>query len=417
MKEELTQEERDLIPVVRDKWIERGTNPKPLDVGKAVEGMRWIYEFSNFQQPVVYVADSPAHAVWMINLLMNNDLDALKGEPNSFTDAEIAELVPKIAAVITRIRVRRKQFDENLMDSVDEICRNYRSAQRFSMEEMSDYPVDRILNLYNFICELIKRYNEKPPELYKPSYYGDMSDYSWVAYADYYQQINAFEYDWTDFNKFKEYLESNIYQTFCFDTHVFLVPMPKYFISDAQKRLHCEDGPVAEWEDGWKAYYIENMGFMRDFVMSKPEDIDIELVLKEENTEKRRIMIKKIGYDRILTSDKVETAVIEEKTLLQLYKIYPVGNYYQQGDILFYPDSGIEKVKFEITDENLDRLAGIRYQLIDMLIKGQNRRPFLVMNDFTTGERYVEGVPPGTDKVYDAIKWRNKTEYLPKAFS
>jgi hypothetical protein len=78
---------------------------------------------------------------------------------------------------------------------------------------------------------------------------------------------------------------------------------PSLIKIDAQNRPHCEDGPSHQWRDGWSLYHIHGVAIDERIVMH-PETITIDEINKEENAEKRRIMIDRYGVQRFLTDTK-----------------------------------------------------------------------------------------------------------------
>jgi hypothetical protein len=98
-----------------------------------------------------------------------------------------------------------------------------------------------------------------------------------------------------------------------------------------------------------------------------PKDLSCQDMIKETNVEVRKMLFNKIGAVRVLKELK---ATVLDK----------------QGS----------------------------YELVDLVIgdEGQWRRtrPFLKMLNPSTGETHVEGVPPGTKTVNEALAWRNQLQ-------
>jgi len=62
---------------------------------------------------------------------------------------------------------------------------------------------------------------------------------------------------------------------------------------------HCEDGPFCRWRDGSELYSIKGVRVPK-WIVSRPADISIAAIDKEENTEVRRIMIERMGHAKYL---------------------------------------------------------------------------------------------------------------------
>ena len=74
---------------------------------------------------------------------------------------------------------------------------------------------------------------------------------------------------------------------------------PERLCVDARNRPHSADGPSHRWRDGWELYHWHGVRVTRQIVM-EPQTLTIEQVRAEENTEVRRVMIERMGYERYL---------------------------------------------------------------------------------------------------------------------
>lgn len=59
MLTKLTKKQEALIPVIRDKWINRLNKPQPLDKTKATSLIKRLYKISWLSEPKVIYLDSP----------------------------------------------------------------------------------------------------------------------------------------------------------------------------------------------------------------------------------------------------------------------------------------------------------------------------------------------------------------------
>jgi hypothetical protein len=77
---------------------------------------------------------------------------------------------------------------------------------------------------------------------------------------------------------------------------------PKTLKVDAANRPHCDDGPSHEWRDGWKLYHWHGMRLPvdKEFIVTHPERITIAGISSEPNSELKRAMVEKFGYERYL---------------------------------------------------------------------------------------------------------------------
>jgi hypothetical protein len=71
-----------------------------------------------------------------------------------------------------------------------------------------------------------------------------------------------------------------------------------YFKFDEQNRTSSWDGPVLEFATGFKLYAVE--GFIMDpMLFENPDKVDPKVILKENNTEIRRILVRLYGEKRL----------------------------------------------------------------------------------------------------------------------
>jgi len=210
--------------------------------------------------------------------------------------------------------------------------------------------------------------------------------------------------------KFRDYTE-HFHYIFVFDDVVFCSEKPLE-LHYKGNNLHKVDGPAVLYGDGYALYMVEGVNLGKDIVMSKPEDIPIDTVLKETNAEKRMAILAKIGIENFI--ERAESTTIEEISALELYKKYPIGCWYQHGDVLI-KNAKMNKVDFsELGEDMLIRLSRVTYKLIS--IKPWDYL-YLVMDNPSIQHKHIEGVPAGTKNVIAAIRWRNQTETLPKELS
>jgi hypothetical protein len=128
-------------------------------------------------------------------------------------------------------------------------------------------------------------------------------------------------------------------------------------------RLHSEKGMSISYPSGWGLYCLNGIRVPKEIVMTPAEKLDAQLVLKEQNAEIRREIVKKIG-------------------LLRLLK--------------------------ELNAKTID--AWKNYELLMLDLGDGRNRPYLKMINPSTRTIHVEGVEPGIKTVRHALAWRNGLE-------
>lgn len=196
MKTELTQEEKDLIPVIEKKWIDLALvkNVDGIDKPLFEKGINWLYDrFLKLPAPQVVYCDGLIEALIKITLVKDYG-------------KELEDYDPKM-------------------------------VQQFYDKELDKEFIDHIRKNYSL----------------KSSYCG-WSNFGWVSFYDYFTEIGVV--DNPDFNQYKEIIQSNVFETFEFEHAVFAVQPPRTIVKNDTNQLHNPKGPAIEFLDGSKFYYI-----------------------------------------------------------------------------------------------------------------------------------------------------------------
>jgi len=130
--------------------------------------------------------------------------------------------------------------------------------------------------------------------------------------------------------------------------------------------LHKDGGPAIKYRDGFCKYYLNGVAVTKEIAETPWDKLDPKLLFKTENAEVRREIVRKIGMERIL-----------------------------------------ETVGYDVLDTQND------YQLLKFDIGDGRKRPYLKMTNPSLGVYHVEGVPPDTKTVKEALYFRNGTDEKP----
>lgn len=88
------------------------------------------------------------------------------------------------------------------------------------------------------------------------------------------------------------------------NVHVDEPPRPTSAVIMEKRRegkLHCEDGPAQEWDNGEQLYYLNGVLMKKEYVMQPAEKLSPKAILRETNVDVRRELLRKIGIDRFLS--------------------------------------------------------------------------------------------------------------------
>lgn len=171
-------------------------------------------------------------------------------------------------------------------------------------------------------------------------------------------------------------LAASVYALFDIGNEIVLVEKPQVAVDD-RNMLHRTDGPAIRFPRmGWEAYCVNNVRLNKRLVMSKPEDIPAEEIIRTRNVEVRREIVRKKGIDTILK--ELDTSVLDE-----------------EGDYVL--------VKLDLRD-------GRSYHYLKMINPSLNRR---VNPSLKEDVYHIEGVPSQIRTVAQALEFRNGTAARP----
>jgi hypothetical protein len=193
-------------------------------------------------------------------------------------------------------------------------------------------------------------------------YLGSGYDSGWTAFFDFMQAVVGVEFDpeW-GFDAWRRFVrESGVFATLLHENVAFVCVRPCAVHRTAEGDLHCEDGPAIEWCDGYGQFYLHGVGVDEALVMTPAGEIDPARLLKEENAEVRREIVRKVGIDTIVA---------------------------------------------KLGGKSIDKDGG--YELLLLELGDGRRRPYLKMLNPSIGTWHVEGVDPSCQTVAAALTWRN----------
>jgi hypothetical protein len=77
---------------------------------------------------------------------------------------------------------------------------------------------------------------------------------------------------------------------------------PEILTKDDQNRPHGESGPSHRWRDGWELYHWHGVRIEpeQSWIVTHPERITVALIEAESNSEIKRVMLERFGYERYL---------------------------------------------------------------------------------------------------------------------
>lgn len=196
--------------------------------------------------------------------------------------------------------------------------------------------------------------------------------------------------------------------------------------SESGEVPHCETGPAIQYKGTFHSdgYYLNNVRVPSYVVTTPAEELDSRLILVDHfegfvNTDEiRSEIMKKIGPKKIIKD--LDFSLIEKKTGEELWRENPIGEYYQQGDILMFPlDSKGKEViiqagrSFEqLPPDMIIRLRNkVFYELYSGIVNGATIKALRMGNPSLDGEEHIEYVHHECTNIFDAYVYRNFRSY------
>lgn len=139
---------------------------------------------------------------------------------------------------------------------------------------------------------------------------------------------------------------------------------PEILSVNARNQPHAEFGPSHRWRDGFSIWHLNGVKVEQWMAERRPDDIDAREVLKIENVDQRRELIRRMSLERVI--GQLQPMVLD-----------------------------VER-----------REVGGEYRLLAVEMKHGEPWRFLQMVNQSTGAVHIEAVPRECETVRHALNWR-----------
>jgi 6-pyruvoyl-tetrahydropterin synthase len=143
------------------------------------------------------------------------------------------------------------------------------------------------------------------------SSYGNISDYNWISFYDFFTQIGVINH--SGFKEFKNILLSGIYDMIQLEGFCIVSALPTKIIRNNSGRLHNTKGAAIEFADGYKQYYINGKS-MPEWIFD--QEITKDMFLKEKNSEIKGgfyEILGQVAMMKLLGAEEVDVQQIVHK--------------------------------------------------------------------------------------------------------
>ncbi len=250
---ELTEEQKELIPVYRDKWIKAGLSTDRFTIERAKEISDFYYENILDKKAVpVIVVDSPLAAWYAVNILVNSG-----GQVSGQVSDQVRNQV-------------RDQVRNLIIDQVSDQVRNQVSDQ------VSDYVhpyIDGHLYAHYF------------------SFYG------------YFNEVLNIKFPCQD--KYNWHLSTcEIGHFYPLENVCIISQKPIEYNFNSKKQLHSENGAAIKYADGFSVYSLNGIRVPEYLAVTPSGNLDLDFFMNEKNADIRTEFIRKYGIDRMISLGK-----------------------------------------------------------------------------------------------------------------
>ena len=268
MLTKLNKKQIKLMDEVRDEWLDRIFSCKlRINRKQATKYINWLYDISGLQKPLIIFLDSPLGIQYGANMIGGSQV---RSQVGSQVESQVYSQVG--SQVWSQVR-----------------------SQVYSQVE-SQVESDQ-LKYFDF------------------AYYGNIADYYWVAFYDYFRKIGKVKL--SAFNNFVFLLKAGIYDMIQLDKACIVSDMPCKILCDLENRLHSLSSSAIEWRDGYCLYFVHGVAVPEKIILH-PEKLTKEDWIKEPNVEVRRVIQEQMGS---LFVEKIGGKVINKSTRGKLIEV------------------------------------------------------------------------------------------------
>src|SRR6476661_9787382 len=290
---------------LRQKYLTLST--APIDAKKATETVNKIYAAIGREAPQVMVGSSPQAALTLLKQLQNDCIAQHQISPiaagnlgwgksllNELCQSvDVGALSPVLWDALCEEIILEPDADRILVSEFQQLLKN-------DLESLAD----GFRSFFNALEPL------NPTNLLKEIHLTKF----WIAKFGITLDQKAQE-----ILRCKQQLFEDCGWIFPFENICLVCDRPLHIRFDGENRLHAEGEPAIAFADGYSLYFHHGVKLPENYGKVHPDLWQAQWIISEENTELRRLLIERIGYDRICCElQAVELDCWQEYTLLKI---------------------------------------------------------------------------------------------------
>ena len=324
--EKLTKEQEEKLPVYRDKWLKIGLSTSTTDRVKANQVIDEVYRAANLVPPAIKIwLASPMQGAIGAQYL-KEILKSLNRSNEQVVDQVVDQVWDQVREqVVDQVRdqVREQvgsqvgaQVWDQVVDQVRDQVREQVGSQvgdqvgaqvRDQVWDQVGAPVgDQVgAPVGDQVRDQVR--DQVGEQVWKASY--GLHDADWLGFYDFCNQELGIE----SCNRLTPLMKLSEYCGWWwpFEGAVIMTEKPCEIHRDEMNRLHNTNGLALKYSDGWGVPALHGVRVPEKYVTTKPDEINIEEVLKEDSAEVRMAVLGKIGLTNAL--GKIPHKIIDSK--------------------------------------------------------------------------------------------------------
>ncbi|MHB1707605.1 MAG: DUF6745 domain-containing protein [Acidithiobacillus sp.] len=306
----ITAEEKMKMDVIAKEWIDIAMRTDPIEPDKIVPAIEALYAAANLKKPRVVIVPSPmvmafayGAAAWIWHC-RKNPAAATDAATDDATYAATDDATYAATAAATDAATDDATYAATDDATDDATYAATRAATAAATRAATDDATDDAHGSPEKIAAKACKNMAGDGGLmcaklwWRPSQGGNM----WGAFPSYIAAMrDVLGLQLPAFVKYQAWEDSARHGSFRIMHEEFCMvsDFPKQIHKDAENRPHNDSGPSHEWRDGWKLYHIHGVR-VPQLVVEHPEQITVQMIDEETNSEVRRIMIERYGQSRYL---------------------------------------------------------------------------------------------------------------------
>ncbi len=303
MIEELTPQQKALIPVYREKWRKIALSTEPIDREKAAQSVKFAYAALGYKEPQIIICDSPHAAFDRIFLPIFETCQKSPSWKN--IRQEITTVLGRnlTCKFLTQMVTRKEEFflfymlDAEvyffLRDQLVHYFHPLLGSAFGSLERSIDYRNPPMTGVYTW-HERWRKFDR-----FARHQYHNINKYFFAsinrgALSDFYISVLNGDRDPVKWRAF-QLLVANCGWIYPFQNTCIVCDRPRILSFDDQHRLHAEGSPAIQFADGYSLYSYHGVTLPEKYGKVHPNEWRSEWILSEQNINLKNFLIQAIG--------------------------------------------------------------------------------------------------------------------------